>query len=164
MSFYTLDTDTFLSALRSLLTIMSDKKTDDYSIRMPESGYREEKEPFIPTRPPRAQPQVASSLAQIENNPMISILAYCLSSISMTVVNKYVVSGTEWNMNFLYLAIQVSPERSRTRNEREVRPANEHPFLVNCLHCHNPGLQAVRFDQEPGPFRPEQGQEMYVQR
>ncbi len=29
----------------------------------------------------------------------------------MTLVNKYVVSGTEWNMNFLYLAIQVCAAR-----------------------------------------------------
>ena len=99
---------------------MSDKKTDDYSIRMPESGYRDEKEPFIPTRPPRAQSQnnVTSSLAHIENSPLISILAYCLSSISMTVVNKYVVSGHEWNMNFFYLAVQVSTEDDRKNSCR----------------------------------------------
>lgn len=89
---------------------MSDKKSDDYAIRMPDSGYREEKEPFIPARPSRHQSQqnLASSFSQIENSPPISILAYCLSSISMTVVNKYVVSGGEWNMNFFYLAVQVS--------------------------------------------------------
>lgn len=90
---------------------MSDKKTDDYAIRMPDSGYREEKEPFIvPTRPPRPQSQqnLTVKFSQIENSPPISILAYCLSSISMTIVNKYVVSGGEWNMNFFYLAVQVS--------------------------------------------------------
>lgn len=43
---------------------------------------------------------------QITNSPALSIIAYCLSSISMTVVNKYVVSGSFWNLNFLYLAIQ----------------------------------------------------------
>ncbi|EMR68084.1 GDP-mannose transporter into the lumen of the Golgi [Eutypa lata] len=87
---------------------MSDKKSDDYAIRMPDSGYREEKEPFIPVRPSRHQSQqpLAASFTQIENSPPISILAYCLSSISMTVVNKYVVSGHEWNMNFFYLAVQ----------------------------------------------------------
>ncbi|RYP80001.1 hypothetical protein DL770_006426 [Monosporascus sp. CRB-9-2] len=88
---------------------MSDKKTDDYAIRMPDSGYTEEKEPFLPpTRPSRSSTQhhASSSLSQIENSPLISILAYCLSSISMTVVNKYVVSGHEWNMHFFYLAVQ----------------------------------------------------------
>jgi GDP-mannose transporter len=48
-----------------------------------------------------------SILAQLENNPAAAVLAYCFSSISMTVVNKYVVSGSSWNLNFLYLAIQV---------------------------------------------------------
>lgn len=47
------------------------------------------------------------SLSNITNNPSISILAYCLASISMTVTNKYCVSGANWNLNFLYLAIQV---------------------------------------------------------
>lgn len=27
--------------------------------------------------------------------------------MSMTLVNKYVVSGPEWNLNFFYLAVQV---------------------------------------------------------
>lgn len=48
-----------------------------------------------------------ASLNKIENNPSLSILAYCLSSISMTVVNKYVVSGSSWNLNLFYLAVQV---------------------------------------------------------
>jgi GDP-mannose transporter len=48
-----------------------------------------------------------SILTQLENNPAAAVLAYCFSSISMTVVNKYVVSGSSWNLNFLYLAIQV---------------------------------------------------------
>ncbi|OTB08473.1 hypothetical protein M426DRAFT_7787 [Hypoxylon sp. CI-4A] len=86
---------------------MSDKKNEDYAIRMPASPYGE-KDSFIPPRPARAasHPALGSQLAKIENSPAISILAYCLSSISMTVVNKYVVSGSEWNLNFFYLAIQ----------------------------------------------------------
>lgn len=93
---------------------MSDKKNEDYTIRMPESGMRSpfgaEKDPFIPPRPARVatHPGLNSKIAMIENNPGISIMAYCFSSISMTVVNKYVVSGSEWNMNFFYLAIQVN--------------------------------------------------------
>ncbi|CAJ2505951.1 Uu.00g000810.m01.CDS01 [Anthostomella pinea] len=90
---------------------MSDKKNEDYTIRMPDSGMRSpfgtEKEPFI-TRPSRTIPHKQSSfqLAKIENNPAAAIIAYCLASISMTVVNKYVVSGSEWNLNFFYLAVQ----------------------------------------------------------
>ncbi|KAH6680001.1 hypothetical protein F5X68DRAFT_270018 [Plectosphaerella plurivora] len=48
----------------------------------------------------------AASLAKITNSAPISIGAYCFSSISMTVVNKYVVSGSNWNLTFLYLAAQ----------------------------------------------------------
>lgn len=41
----------------------------------------------------------------VANNPMISILAYCGSSILMTTTNKYVLSGA-FNMNCLLLAVQ----------------------------------------------------------
>lgn len=49
---------------------------------------------------------ISTTLSKLEHSPAASILAYCLSSISMTVVNKYVVSGVGWNLNFLYLAVQ----------------------------------------------------------
>jgi len=81
---------------------MDDKKRDDYSIKMPESE----------TRSPSPLPRPNSSkggvlpVSQITNSPPISILAYCLSSISMTVINKYCVSGSSWNLNFFYLCIQ----------------------------------------------------------
>ncbi|KAH7913062.1 hypothetical protein BJ138DRAFT_1134343 [Hygrophoropsis aurantiaca] len=35
-----------------------------------------------------------------------SVLCYCLASITMTVVNKFVVSGRQFNMTFLLLSIQ----------------------------------------------------------
>jgi GDP-mannose transporter len=38
----------------------------------------------------------------------LPIISYCTASILMTVTNKYVVSGYDFNMNFLLLAIQVS--------------------------------------------------------
>ncbi|KAF2965764.1 hypothetical protein GQX73_g7792 [Xylaria multiplex] len=91
---------------------MSDKKNEDFTIRMPDSGTRSpfggEKDPFIPPRPSRlaSHNSLSSRFAKVENNPTASILAYCFASISMTVVNKYVVSGSEWNLNFFYLAIQ----------------------------------------------------------
>ncbi|KAJ3558378.1 hypothetical protein NPX13_g9719 [Xylaria arbuscula] len=91
---------------------MSEKKNDDYTIRMPDSGSRSpfggEKDSFIPPRPSRAVPRdsMSSQLSKIENNPTASILAYCFASISMTVVNKFVVSGSEWNLNFFYLGVQ----------------------------------------------------------
>lgn len=49
---------------------------------------------------------VSGGLSKITNSAPISVLAYCLSSISMTVVNKYVVSGSSWDLTFLYLAAQ----------------------------------------------------------
>ncbi|CAI5756682.1 unnamed protein product [Candida verbasci] len=42
----------------------------------------------------------------IVNNGPVSIFAYCLSSILMTVTNKYVLSGFSFNLNFLLLAVQ----------------------------------------------------------
>ncbi|EME82266.1 uncharacterized protein MYCFIDRAFT_197434 [Pseudocercospora fijiensis CIRAD86] len=40
------------------------------------------------------------------NNPVLSIFAYCASSILMTVSNKYCVNGTGWNLSFFLLAVQ----------------------------------------------------------
>jgi GDP-mannose transporter len=92
---------------------MSDKKNEDYDLRIPETGfhdsYSEEKDSFLTSRP--KQPQYSVSLSKLENSPGLSILAYCLSSISMTVVNKYVVSGSSWNLSLFYLAVQVSHVR-----------------------------------------------------
>lgn len=71
--------------------------------------------PSRPGSPPASDHvhQPVAPLSHIANNPAASILGYCLSSISMTVVNKYVVSGSDWNLMFLYLAIQVSSECPR---------------------------------------------------
>ena len=97
----------------------SDKKNEDFAIRMPESGSRSpyggEKDPFLAARSRQASTHhipVPAAIGKVDNSPAASILAYCLSSISMTVVNKYVVSGSEWNMNFFYLAVQASPTNS----------------------------------------------------
>jgi len=76
-----------------------DKKSDDYKIDMP-SG-REFKAPSPTMRP--AQRQHVS----LTENPMLSIFAYCGSSILMTTTNKYVLSGVDYNLNFFLLAIQV---------------------------------------------------------
>ena len=92
---------------------MADKKTEDYVVRLPEDSFdKEGKSPFMPrANPMRSHGSGRSSLAQsvskLDNSPLVSILAYCASSISMTIVNKYVVSGQGWNVNFFYLTIQV---------------------------------------------------------
>ncbi|KAL1867753.1 hypothetical protein VTK73DRAFT_4015 [Phialemonium thermophilum] len=89
---------------------MSDKKNEDFVVKMPDNGPGfNEKEPFLGrTNSHRARQDggVFSYLSKLNNSPGASILAYCLSSISMTVVNKFVVSGSYWNLNFFYLAVQ----------------------------------------------------------
>jgi GDP-mannose transporter len=93
---------------------MDDKKNEDYSIKMPEIEMRNFNGRSSPSaRDPFLSGSKAKSsggglhFSNITNSPPISILAYCLASISMTVTNKYCVSGANWNLNFFYLAIQV---------------------------------------------------------
>lgn len=89
----------------------SDKKSDDFVVRIPGNDtFQEEKSPFLARTSPHRVAQVPAfhdKFAKLQNNPSTSILAYCLSSISMTVVNKYCVSGKNWNLNLFYLAVQV---------------------------------------------------------
>jgi len=58
-----------------------------------------------PTAHMASSPSVTAPGGGAANNPMISILAYCGSSILMTTTNKYVLSGN-FNMNCLLLAVQ----------------------------------------------------------
>ncbi|KAK5167394.1 GDP-mannose transporter into the lumen of the Golgi [Saxophila tyrrhenica] len=56
---------------------------------------------------PRPQPAMSSApVAQLANNPVVSILTYCGSSILMTVANKFVVNGHDFNLNCFLLAVQ----------------------------------------------------------
>lgn len=57
--------------------------------------------------PAAGMPAAAGGAASATNNPVISILSYCGSSILMTVTNKYVLSGTGFNLNFFLLCVQV---------------------------------------------------------
>lgn len=90
---------------------MSNKKNDDLEISGLDENEFDERERFLPEPPLHRRARVNSGsdsiLFSLENSPGAAVLAYCFSSISMTVVNKYVVSGSSWNLNFLYLAIQV---------------------------------------------------------
>ncbi|GAA5980790.1 hypothetical protein JCM10908_003869 [Rhodotorula pacifica] len=54
---------------------------------------------------PRSPPP-PSHFDHLLNHPALPVLCYCASSILMTVINKYVVSGSHFNMNFLLLTIQ----------------------------------------------------------
>lgn len=93
---------------------MSNKKNEDLEMRGFEGGksFGGDKEPFLsrnssPSHRRRDGAGTAAYIDKIDHSPGASILAYCLASISMTVVNKFVVSGSYWNLNFFYLAIQV---------------------------------------------------------
>lgn len=96
---------------------MSNKKNEDIEMSGIDNEEVGERESFL-LKPPHHQARIDSDtggiLSQLENNAGASVLAYCFSSISMTVVNKYVVSGSSWNLNFLYLAIQVCAAPSGT--------------------------------------------------
>ncbi|GJN70119.1 GDP-mannose transporter into the lumen of the Golgi [Purpureocillium lilacinum] len=87
---------------------MADKKTDDFVVRVPDAAAglngAADKGRFSPPR--RSSPAAPSWLKSVESSGGVSVIAYCLSSISMTLVNKYVVSGNSWNLHLLYLAIQ----------------------------------------------------------
>lgn len=82
---------------------MSNKKNEDQDMSRRDEKFR----PAPQYRPRGDSGTMGGILSQLENSPGAAVLAYCFSSISMTVVNKYVVSGSSWNLNFLYLAIQV---------------------------------------------------------
>ena len=86
---------------------MSDDKRRDFAIelgdRQPNGHYN-----APPRPPPPTMQQNAAGMRTVVDNPLISILTYCGSSILMTVANKYVVSGTNFNLNFFLLFVQVS--------------------------------------------------------
>jgi GDP-mannose transporter len=93
---------------------MSNKKNEDIEMRANDGQeFGGEKDPFLSranSHRGRSDPSpvaVGAFIDKIDHSPGASILAYCLASISMTVVNKYVVSGSEWNLMFFYLAVQV---------------------------------------------------------
>ena len=78
-----------------------DKKRDDYTVKVDES--EGEKWTAEPPPPPRS----AHMPVSVASNPVIPVLAYCGSSILMTVTNKYVLSGSFFNLNFFLLCVQV---------------------------------------------------------
>jgi GDP-mannose transporter len=78
-----------------------DKKTDDYTIEMDKLDQGSKN--FEPPAPPMPRSAPPSSM---NNNPIFPVLSYCGSSIMMTVMNKYVLSG-DFNLNFFLLCVQV---------------------------------------------------------
>lgn len=88
-----------------------DKKSDDYTIEMDKMD--QGSKILEPPPAPQGRSQPPSSVA---NNPVFPVLAYCGSSILMTVMNKYVLSGTDFNLNLFLLCVQVCcVDNSRAR-------------------------------------------------
>lgn len=44
--------------------------------------------------------------AVLANSPVVAVAAYCISSIVMTLGNKFVLSGQNFNLNCVVLAVQ----------------------------------------------------------
>lgn len=125
---------------------MTDKKNEDYVVRMPESSEKDRGDAFSPRSPisrPAAGPALTQSFSRLDNSPLLSVLAYCVSSISMTVVNKYVVSGQGWNLNFLYLAVQV---RNISIGNMSVVASLTHPITGHRQYRYHYRLSATWHD------------------
>lgn len=144
-------------------SIMADnKKNDDFVANMPDNGIGDgdkENDSLVGrgAGTDAIPPPPAGFLAKMENSGPFSIMAYCASSISMTVVNKYVVSGTSWNLTFFYLAIQV-------RSCPSVASCAHLTCPVHRLHRRHHSMQVLRPHQVPRSPRPRTGQEVYVAR
>jgi len=85
-----------------------DKKRADFAIEMddPKAG-ASSSSPFQDPPSPRTVRMPAAPSSPLSNNPIVPILSYCVSSILMTVTNKYVLSGLDFNLNFFLLCVQV---------------------------------------------------------
>lgn len=87
---------------RELVPSLWTRVSSSHSLRLLTVSHRSELTLPSPTLPPSSPPH----LFFLALSPAYPILAYCGASIMMTVVNKYVVSGTGFDMNFLLLTIQ----------------------------------------------------------
>jgi len=68
----------------------------------------------------------------------VPILAYCISSISMTVVNKVVLSAYKFKMNFLLLMFQVCIElkkKKKKKKKKEYRGNIRNNLLLSIYKC-----------------------------
>ncbi|KAF8472491.1 hypothetical protein BDZ91DRAFT_435510 [Kalaharituber pfeilii] len=75
--------------------MMAEKEKNDFRVDMPDRS---------PPRTPRGGS--AGPPAAVINSPILPILSYCGASILMTVTNKYVLSGYDFNLNFFLLCVQ----------------------------------------------------------
>ncbi|KAK5018289.1 GDP-mannose transporter into the lumen of the Golgi [Cryomyces antarcticus] len=118
-----------------------DKKREDFGTELGDrrgSG-------FDAPPPPKMLPQSHSTTS----SPLLPILAYCGSSILMTVTNKYVLSGMDFNLNFFLLCVQVcgscgtaQTHRADQETERGLRNGDSELQVVR--HHYIQGLQQRR--------------------
>jgi GDP-mannose transporter len=95
-----------------------DNKKRDYTVEL---GDRQPNGSFDAAPVPQAM--ASPTGPSITNSPPISILAYCGSSILMTVTNKYVLSSN-FNLNFFLLAVQVCNMKEKRQAQDEDSWAN----------------------------------------
>ncbi|KAI9672214.1 MAG: GDP-mannose transporter into the lumen of the Golgi [Alyxoria varia] len=79
-----------------------EKKRDGFAVEMSATPPKR----VLSPQPPGAALGQSPSAAAVLDRPMFPILAYCCSSILMTVTNKYVLSGLDFNLNFFLLCVQ----------------------------------------------------------
>ncbi|KAJ5661596.1 GDP-mannose transporter [Penicillium sp. IBT 18751x] len=77
-----------------------DKKREEYTVEMDKLDKGNKEFEAAPPPQPRTPPSA------VAGHPALPVLAYCGSSILMTVMNKYVLSGLDFNLNFLLLMVQ----------------------------------------------------------
>ena len=83
-----------------------DKRRGDYAIEMGEKN-ADGSFDAAPSPPSPLPKMSVAPVSSLSNNPIVPILSYCGSSILMTVTNKYVLSGLDFNLNFFLLCVQV---------------------------------------------------------
>jgi GDP-mannose transporter len=84
---------------------MAEPKTEDHSA-LPGDQIGEKSTPQHPRLNTFAMAP-SLNVTSPANSGILSIFAYCFSSILMVITNKYVLSGLDYNLNFLLLAVQV---------------------------------------------------------
>jgi GDP-mannose transporter len=82
---------------------MSDEKRrdNDYTVDV---GEEKVEGPLLRAR---TRPATHHHHHSLSNNAMLAVLSCCVSSVLMTTTNKHVLSGLDYNLNFLLLCVQV---------------------------------------------------------
>ena len=86
-----------------------DKKRDDFVVELGDRNGKsfEPAQPILSSQSSNNNHSTPKAAAAMANNPIFPVLSYCGSSILMTVTNKYVLSGLNYNLNFFLLCVQV---------------------------------------------------------